>query len=144
AMPTTKTVDIRTDAGIKEIALFLSKSSQLEPELRKSLDTSITLSRGMNDVTQRMETVRAQMNEYRVRIDEINVQLVSLRKVPHADKLSRHLAQKMEEISEKLQKATIQVADFESQLLTSRVLLQDRLADLSPEKTDDTRVASAT
>jgi outer membrane protein OmpA-like peptidoglycan-associated protein len=143
AMPTTKTVDIRTEAGIKEIALFLSKSSRLDPELRKSLDTIVTLTRGMGDVTQRMETVRAQMHEYRVRIDEINVQLVSLRKVPHADKLSRHLAQKMEEISEKLQKATIQMADFESQLLTSRVLLQDRLADLTLEKKDPARAEVA-
>ena len=143
AMPTTKTVDIRTDAGVQEIALFLTRGSQLEPELRKSLDTIITLTRGMHDVTQRMETVRSQMNEYRVRIDEINVQLVSLRKVPHTDKLSRHLAQKMQEISEKLQRATIQVADFESQLLTSRVLLQDRLADLTLEKKDGTRAEVA-
>jgi hypothetical protein len=143
AMPTTKAVDIRSEAGIKEIALFLAKSSRLEPELRKSLDTIITLTRGMNDVTQRMDTVRAQMHEYRTRIDEINVQLVSLKKVPHADKLSRHLAQKMEEISEKLQKATIQLADFESQLLTSRVLLQDRLADLSLEKKDPARAEVA-
>jgi hypothetical protein len=131
AMPITKSVDIRGDAGIKEISLFLARRSRLDPELRQELEAVVVLHREMADEHQKLETLHAQMQEYRVRVDELNAQLVSLRRVPRADKLSRHLAQKMEEISDKLQKATIQATDLQSQLLARRVTLQDRLAELT-------------
>jgi hypothetical protein len=37
----------------------------------------------------------------------------------------------MDEISQRLQKLTIQVADFDGQILAERVKLEDRLAELT-------------
>ena len=68
------------------------------------------------------------------RVDEINIQLVTLRKVPQAARLRRHLAKKMEEISERLQKSTIEMTDLKGQLMTLRIDLQDKLAELHLEK----------
>jgi hypothetical protein len=63
----------------------------------------------------------------------INAQLVSLRKVPQAGELSRHLAKKMEEIGQCLQRATIDAADLEAQRLNERVAMDDQLSELTLE-----------
>jgi hypothetical protein len=130
--PTEKSVDVKTDAGIREIAVFLEHPPRdFDPDLKRRINDILGLHRGMHDVGERIETVRSQMVEYRTRIDELNAQIVSLRRVAQAEELSRHLAKKMAEISERLQKATIEVTDLEAQLMTQRVALQDRVAELA-------------
>ncbi len=144
SMPFEKTVNINTDHGVKQIALFLEARKKLAPELATQLDEIVKLHRALQDKQSRIDTVHRQMNDYRKRVDEIHVQLVTLRKVPHAQKLSRHLAKKMEEISERLQKATMEVTDLEGQVLSSRISLQDRLAELTLEdKKSKEKVASS-
>jgi hypothetical protein len=134
SMPFEKTININDDDGVKQIALFLESRKALSPELSAQLDEIVKMHRGLRDKQSRIATVHRQMNDYRARVDEIHVQLVTLRKVPNAQKLSRHLAQKMEEISERLQKATIEVTDLEGQVLSTRISLEDRLAELSLEE----------
>jgi chromosome segregation ATPase len=135
--PMQKHVDIRTAGGIAEIGVYLKTNSRLDPELKDKLEQVISMHRGMMDLNERITTFQKQMDVYRERIDEINQQLVSLRKVPQAGELSRHLAKKMEEISARLQKSTISVADLEGQLLTERIALEDRLAELTLERRKD-------
>ena len=140
--PIQKSVDIRTEHGIAELKVFLrARAARVTPETRTRLDQIVEMHRAMAALTERRETATLQADTYRERIDELNAQLVSLRKVPQAQTLSRNLAQKMEEISQHLQKLTIQVADLEGQLLASRVQLEDRLAELTLAKSD-TAVAS--
>ncbi|MBN1611420.1 MAG: OmpA family protein [Polyangiaceae bacterium] len=130
--PTEKSVDVRTDAGIREIAVFLEHPPRdLDPSLQRRINEILGLHRAMHDVGERIETVRAQMVEYRTRVDELNAQIVSLRRVAQAGELSRHLAKKMAEISERLQKATIEVTDLEARQMTQRIALQDRVAELT-------------
>jgi len=142
SQPLTKTIDISTDQGVESLALFLTKSKAVEPELQKQLDEIVRLHKEMVDTGERISTLESQMATYRERVDEIHVQLVTLRRVNQADKLSRHLAKKMDEISDRLQKATIEVTDLKGQLMTSRVALADRLAELTLKKDkDDSAVA---
>lgn len=133
SQPMTKRVDIHDDGGVKEIGLFLQTSRSIDPELKKKLDEIVQLHRAMHDVRERIDTLRAQMATLRERIDEIHVQLVTLRRVGTAQKLSQNLAKKMEEISDRLQKSTIEVTDLEGKLMTSRITIQDRLAELRLE-----------
>jgi hypothetical protein len=135
--PLEKTVDINTAAGVETIALFLRKAKKLEPALAKQLDEIVALHKAMVDVSEKISTIESQMATYRERIDEIHAQLVTLRRVTHADKLSRHLAQKMEEISDRLQKSTLQVTDLKGQQMTQRVTLQDKLAELTLKREKD-------
>jgi DNA-binding phage protein len=114
--------------------LFLHSASKLDPELLAKLTHVVERHRAMVEVGERLETIQAQSNVYRERIEEINAQLVSLRKVPQAGELSRHLAKKMEEISQRLQRATIDAADLEAQRLTERVAMEDQLSELTLEK----------
>jgi len=96
-----------------------------------ALEQVVELHRQMAELQEKRQTAELQSQTYRDRVDELNVQLVSLRKVTQAQVLSRSLAQKMDEISQRLQKLTLQVADIDGQILAQRVTLEDRLAELT-------------
>jgi uncharacterized coiled-coil protein SlyX len=131
--PMQKSLDIRTAGGISELGLFLHSSSKVEPELASKLAHIVERHRAMVELDERLVTIQAQSSVYRERIEEINAQLVSLRRVAQAGDLSRHLAKKMEEISQRLQKATIDAADLEAKRLTERVAMEDQLSELTLE-----------
>ena len=128
--PLLKTVDIRTDGGIRDIALFLRKR-QLAPELKDKLKTIVDGHTETANLQERIGTLEDQMNVYRTRVDELNVQLATLRKVPQAGKLRAHLGEKMQEISNKLQDGTMELTDLKGKLMTLRISLQDKLAELT-------------
>jgi len=132
--PMEKSLDIRSDAGVAELGLYLRTASKLEPEIAARLARVVERHRALVELGERLSTLQTQSNVYRERISEINAQLVSLRRVPQAGELSRHLAKKMEEISQRLQKATMDAADLEAKRLTERVAMEDQLAELTLEK----------
>jgi len=117
-------------------------SSRIDGETRARLEQVVEMHRAMSELEERRQTASLQADTYRERIDELNAQLVSLRKVPQAQALSRNLAAKMDEVSQRLQKLTIQMADFDGQILAERVKLEDRLADLTLSKPKDAAVAT--
>jgi flagellar biosynthesis chaperone FliJ len=94
----------------------------------------LVLYKEMADAEQKIATLGEQMNEYRKRVDELNVELVTLRRVKAAQDLSRHLAKKMQEVSDRLQKATIRAADLQEELMTRRIRVEDKLAELTLTK----------
>jgi hypothetical protein len=110
--PIMKTVDIRTPQGIGAVELYLRKGN-IEPELKAKLDDIVKTYQQLGDRAERI------------------AQLVTLKQVNQAQKLSRHLADKMQEISDKLQQTTIQLSDLKGQQMTLRIELQDKLADLT-------------
>lgn len=130
--PISKTVDIRTTNGVADLKLYLrAAQARLDPETRTRLEQIVEMHRAMTELEERRQTAVLQTDTYRERIDELNAQLVSLRRVTQAQALSQNLAKKMDEISQRLQKLTIQVADFDGQILAERVKLEDRLAELT-------------
>jgi hypothetical protein len=130
--PISKTVDIRTTSGVADLKLYLrAAAKRLDPETLSRLEQIVDMHRAMMELEERRQTALLQTETYRERIDELNAQLVSLRRVAQAQALSQNLARKMDEISQRLQKLTIQVADFDGQILAERVKLEDRLAELT-------------
>jgi hypothetical protein len=133
--PIHKNVDIRTSAGVNELKLFLQAAAmRLEPGTRSALDQVVELHRQMAALEEKRQTAVLQSDTYRERIEELNAQLVSLRRVAQAQVLSRNLAQKMDEMSQRLQKLTLEVADIDGKILAQRVTLEYRLAELTLEK----------
>jgi len=130
SMPIAKTVDIRTGVGIAAMELYL-RTARMDASLQGKIEEIIKLHKQVVDTQQKIETIESQMGTYRTRLDEIHLQLVTLRQVPNAQQLSKHLAQKMEEISNRLQKATIEVTDLKAQLMGHQIGMQDRLAELT-------------
>lgn len=142
--PIQKTVDARSPSGTAEIALYLKTAKALPEDLREKLAQVIQMHRELAELDERLVTINAQVAMYRQRVDELNFQLVTLQKVTQAEQLRRNLAKKMDEISEKLQRSTLDAASIEGERLTRRVALEDRLAELTLESGRATAVAAGT
>lgn len=140
--PIQKTVDARSSAGVAELGLYLKTAKNLPEDLKLKLGQVLTMHRELGELDEKLETIETQIQMYRARVDELNAQLVTLRKVPQAAELSRNLAKKMSEISDKLQKSTLDAASVEGERLTRRVALEDRLAELTLETRRDQAVAN--
>ena len=128
-------------SGVAELGLYLETAKNLPEELKQKLAQIIQMHRELVELDERLTTVGTQIDMYRGRVDELNAQLVTLRRVPQAQELSRNLAKKMAEISDKLQKSTLDAASIEGERLTHRVALEDRLAELTLENRRDEAVA---
>lgn len=135
--PIQKTVDVRSPSGVAELGLYLKTAKNLPDDLKQKLTQVLQMHRELVELDERLSTIASQVEMYRARVDELNAQLVTLRKVPQAAELSRNLAKKMGEISDQLQKATLHAAGIEGERLTRRVALEDRLAELTLETRRD-------
>ena len=64
-------------------------------------------------------------------MDDLHGQIVTLQAVRAAGDLSGHLKLKMKEISDRVQKTTIQIVDQEEKIMLARVQFQDALSELT-------------
>jgi len=136
ATPLFKTTDIRSTVGMEMVTAYLS-SAAIEGPLKKSVGDLLKLQREMANIEQRIGTMREQMGEYRARMDELHAQIVTLKAVKTAGPLMQSLEKKLQEVSDKLSKATINLVAQQEKLMVARVKFQDGVADLTLEKKDD-------
>jgi hypothetical protein len=71
------------------------------------------------------------MGEYRTRMVELHAQIVTLKLVKTAGPLMQSLEKKLQEVSDKLSKATIDLVALQEKLMVARIRFQDGVADLS-------------
>ncbi len=141
ATPVFRSTDIRTPDGLALVRAYLS-SAALEGPLKKSVEQLLALNAQMANIEQQIATVREQMGEYRLRMDELHAQLVTLKAVKTAGPLMGHLEKKLQEVSEKLSKATVDVVALQEKAMVARVQFQNGLAELSLDKTDAREASS--
>jgi len=132
ATPVFRTTDIRTPDGLNLVRAYLSQSATEGP-LKTHVETLLKVNADMVKIEQQIQTSREQMGEYRTRMDEIHAQLVTLKAVKTAGPLMTHLEKKLQEISEKLSKATVDVVGLQEKLMVARVQFQAGIADLTLE-----------
>ncbi|MSP23791.1 MAG: DUF4139 domain-containing protein [Myxococcales bacterium] len=128
--PVDRILDLRGDAGVAELAVFL-KREKVEPALAAGLARIVGQHEEAVATTRRIEVVDEQLRVFRQRVYEINVQLVALRKVPQGERLRRHLATRMDEISARIQTSSLERAELEGKLLSARIEFQDAVAELT-------------
>ncbi len=75
--------------------------------------------------------MRQRIDDYRTRMDELHAQIVTLKAVKSGGSLMRHLKTKMKDISERVQKVTIEIVDREEKLMLSRIRFQDAVSELA-------------
>ena len=131
--PVFKTIDVRSAESIEQVRVFLSRAAMNGP-LATQVEGLLKLNKEMADVDQRITTVREQMGEYRTRMNELHEQIFTLKAVRTAGPLMQSLESKMQEISDKLSKATIEIVALEEKRMVAKVHFQDGVADLSLEK----------
>jgi chromosome segregation ATPase len=125
-----RTTDIRTPDGLDLVRAYLSHAA-MEGPIKAQVETLLTLNAEMAKIEQAIATIHEQMGEYRTRMDELHAQLVTLKAVKTAGPLMGHLEKKLQEMSEKLSKATVDVVVLQEKLMVARVQFQNGVADLS-------------
>lgn len=134
ATPVFKTTDIRSPAGMDMVRVYLS-SAAVEGPLKKAVDELLRLHTELANLEQQIATMREQMAEYRTRMDELHAQIVTLRAVKTTGgNLLGHLEKKLQEVSEKLSKATVDLVTLQERQMVARVRFQDGVADLTLDK----------
>ncbi len=136
ATPVTRTTDLRSPEGLDLVRAFASTDASAGP-LKVAIGELLDIHRDMANIEEHIKTTREQMNDYRQRIDELHMQIVTLRAVRSAGPLMQNLEKKMQEMSDKLSKATIDVVSLEEQHMVAKVHFQDKVADLTLDKPKD-------
>jgi len=141
ATPVFRSTDIRSPAGMDLVRAYLS-NTVLEGPLKGEIHKLLELHAEMAKIEQQIATQREQMAEYRTRMDELHAQLVTLKAVKTAGPLMAHLEKKLQEVSEKLSKATVDVVTLQEKQMVARVSFQNGVGELSLEGKDATATAA--
>ena len=141
ATPVFRSTDIRTTAGQDLVRAYLS-SSVVEGPLKAEIEKLLKLNAEMSKIEQQIATAREQMAEYRQRMDELHGQLFTLKAVKQAGPLMAHLEKKLQEVSEQLSKATVDVVGLQEKQMIARIQFQTGVGDLSLEPRDAKATAS--
>jgi hypothetical protein len=141
ATPVFRSTDIRTTAGQDLVRAYLS-SSVVEGPLKAEIEKLLKLNGEMSKIEQQIATAREQMGEYRQRMDELHGQLFTLKAVKQAGPLMAHLEKKLQEVSEQLSKATVDVVGLQEKQMIARIQFQTGVGDLSLEPKEDKATAA--
>ena len=136
ATPVFRTVDIRSPEGLELVRVYLSTAREEGP-LKTAMDHLLALHREMTEVEQRIQTAREQMEEYKVRMDELHSQVFTLKAVKTGGSLMKNLERKLSEMSDKLSQATIDLVALQERQMLSRIRFQDGVAELTLETVAD-------
>jgi len=131
--PLFKSTDIRSNVGMEMVRVYLSGAT-LEGNLKESVTKLLELQKEMGNLEQRITTMREQMGEYRQRMDELHAQIVTLKVVKSGGPLMQSLERKMQEVSDRLSKATIDLVAVQEKLMLAKIRFQDGVSELSLEK----------
>ncbi len=130
ATPLVRTLDLRSDVGVELVRVWLEAPGEqgvVAEQLRKLLAH-------WNEIgnhEQAIDSLRERVAEYRTRVDELHGQILSLKAAKAGGELMRHLQKKMEEVSSRIQKATIDIVDHQQKVMLARIRFQDGVAELS-------------
>ncbi len=139
ATPLFKTTDIRAPGGMDMVTAYLSSAA--EGRLKSAVNELLKLHKEMANTDQQIATTRDAMGEYRARMDELHAQVVTLKLVKTAGPLMTSLEKKLQEVSDKLSKSTIDLVALQEKLMVARIKFQDGVADLSLEKSEEKKIA---
>ncbi|HUJ63218.1 MAG TPA: OmpA family protein [Kofleriaceae bacterium] len=130
ATPVERTLDLSADATLDMMKLYVD-APEGTPELKTQLRKLLGIHKTLVDLTEQQESVHRRLGDYRERMDELHGQIVTLTAVKTGGDLMAHLKDKMKDISERVQKATIELVDTEEKIMLTRVQFQDALAELT-------------
>ena len=130
ATPMTRTLDLGSPTTLDMMKVFV-QSPHPSPVLKKQLETLLGIHKEVVDTGERITSLRERLVEYRERMAELQQQIVSLKSVKSAVELQRNLQDKMRDISNRVQKTTIEVVDNQEKLMLARVRFADALAELT-------------
>jgi len=138
ATPMERTLDLNADVTIGMMSAYV-EAPEVTPALREQLRKVLDIHKRLVDLRDEQISLHRRLDEYRERSDELHGQIMSLQLVKTGGDLMSHLKDKMKDISDRIQKATIALVDSEEKLMLDRVQFQDAIAELTlPDVTQPT------
>jgi hypothetical protein len=130
ATPIQRTLDLTSNITMDMMKLYV-ESAIGTPELKAQLDKMLAIHKKLMDLGAEQDSLARRLADYRQRMDELHDQIFTLTAVKTGGDLMAHLKDKMKDISERVQKATIAKVDGEEKIMLARVQLQDAIAELT-------------
>jgi hypothetical protein len=138
ATPMQRTLDLNANLTMDMMKIYV-ESAVGTPELKTQLDKVLAIHKKLMDLASEQESLARRLQDYRERMDELHDQIFTLTAVKTGGDLMAHLKDKMKDISERVQKATIAKVDGEEKIMLARVQFQDAIAELAlPDATQVT------
>ncbi len=129
ATPIERTLDLSADVTLDMMKVFV-EAPEPTAELRAQLRELLATHRGIADDVAEQQSLRQRLADYRARMNELHMQLLTLQAVKTGEDLMKNLKAKMRDISDRVQKTTIALVDNEERVMLGRVKFQDQLAEL--------------
>lgn len=139
ATPLVRTLDLRSPESIELVRVYL-QSKDADQRFAEPMKKLLQIHTEMADIGQTIELERTRMEEYRVRMTELQDQILTLKNVPNSGQLMSHLQAKLREMSDGVQKGTIAVINLEQKLMLARIRFQDGVSELRLQPTPQTAV----
>lgn len=141
ATPLVRTLDLRSPDALDMVRVYL-QGKDIDTRFAEPMKKLLQIHTEMADVGQAIELERAKMDEYRVRMTELQDQILTLKGVPSSGQLMGHLQAKLREMSDGVQKGTIAVINLEQKLMLARIRFQDGVSELRLEVEPQTAAPS--
>lgn len=130
ATPLVRTVDLRSQVGVDLVRVYLQTAKE-DQKVEASMKKLLGLFDDMAKAELQIAHLRERGSEFRVRMDELENQIFSLKAVKTGGQLMTHLQQKMREISDKVQATTLDIVKAQERMMLAKVSFQDELAELT-------------
>jgi hypothetical protein len=130
ATPVERTLDLSADVTLEMMKVWI-EAPEGTPELKDQLRKLLGIHKSLVDLAQEQDSLRRRLADYKSRMDDLHGQIVTLQVVKTGGELMGHLKTKMKEISDRVQKTTIQIVDQEEKIMLARVRFQDALGELA-------------
>jgi hypothetical protein len=129
ATPVQRTLELASPEALGMMKLYVDDPAA-SPQLKAQVAALLATHQGAGDLTDRIATLRDQLAEYRSRSGELHAQLVTLKAVKTGGELMASLRTRLSEMSDRVQKTTLEIVDAQEKLMLARVKFQNQLADL--------------
>jgi hypothetical protein len=130
ATPMERTLDLNAEVTLDMMKVYV-EAPEAGGELKEQLKKLLGIHRSLVDLSEEQVSMRRRLDDYKERMDELHAQILTLQAVKTGNDLMSHLKTKMRDISDRVQKTTIQIVDQEEKIMLARVQFQDALAELS-------------
>jgi hypothetical protein len=130
ATPLTRTVDLRSPVGIELVQAWVQTAKE-DGQVTAAMQKVLQYYHEMVRQADAIEHLRGRGDEFRIRMDELQAQLMGLRNLKSAGSLLSHLQEKLKEMSQKVQENTLAIVAAEERQMLARVEFHDQLAELT-------------
>ncbi len=130
ATPMEQTLDLNADVTLGMMRVYI-EAADGSPDLKAQLRALLGIHKSLVDLAQEQDSLRRRLGDYKERMDELHAQILTLQAVKTGNDLMTHLKNKMKDISNRVQKTTIDLVDQEEKIMLARVRFQDSLAELT-------------